>query len=150
PRVVPELAWPGNRVELPQLLAGPRIERASEALRVVVRRHRRALAHRGADDDHVLHDERRGVHADLAGLEIDLFALPFHDADLEIDDAVLAEGGDRCTGLRVQFDETVSGRHVDDAFVASAVGPVRDAAARQLSRRHGGALPLAHAVDPDD
>jgi hypothetical protein len=33
------------------------------------------------------------VDADLAGLEIDLLALPFHRTDLQIDDAVLAEGG---------------------------------------------------------
>ena len=52
-------------------------------------------------------------------------------------------------GLRVQLDELVAGRHVDDAVVALAVGPVRHAAARELPRRDRRALAFAQAVRPD-
>ena len=150
PRVVAELARPRNRVELPQLLAGPSVERARKAFRIVVSRHRRAFAHRRSDDDHVLDDERRRVDANLARLEIDLLALAFHDAEFQIDDAVLAERRHRRAGLRVQFDEPIAGRHIHNALVALAVSPVRNAAAGELARRYGGALAFAHAVDPDD
>ena len=49
---------------------------------------RRAFAERRADDDHVLDDGRRRVHADLAGLEIDRLAVAVDGADLQVDDAV--------------------------------------------------------------
>ena len=54
-----------------------------------------------------------------------------------------AERADRRAGLRVERDEPIAGRDVENALVALAVGPVRDAAARQLARRGGGALPFA-------
>src|SRR5207244_5297631 len=98
--------------------------------------------HRRADDDHVFHHGRRRMDADLARLEIDLLALAEHRADLEIDDPVLAERGDERSVLRAQLDEAIAGRHVDDPIVALAVGPVRDAASRELARRNGGALAL--------
>ena len=72
-----------------------------------------------------------------------------HRALLQIDDAVRAERADRRAVLRVERDQAVAGRDVEDAFVAAAVGPVRDAAARQLPRRDAGALSLAQAVRPD-
>jgi hypothetical protein len=89
------------------------------------------------------------VHANLAALEIDLLALPFDDADLQVDDTVFTERFDGRTGLRVELDETISGRDVHDALVATTVGPVRHAPTRQLARRHGGTLTFAHAVHPD-
>src|SRR6185436_982336 len=50
---------------------------------------------------------------------------------------------------RVERDQAVAGGDVEDALVALAVGPVRDAAARQLPRRNRGAVALAVAVRPD-
>ena len=50
-----------------------------------------AFLERRADDDDVVDDGRRRVQADLAGLEIDLLAVADDRADLQIDDAVLAE-----------------------------------------------------------
>src|SRR5258705_11791643 len=89
------------------------------------------------------------MDADLTGLEIDLLFGAVHDAHFRIHEAVLAEGGDRRAGLRVELRKPVAGRDVDDALVAAAVGPVRQSAARQLPRREAGALALAHAVGPD-
>src|SRR5205814_10330609 len=98
PAVVAEFARTWNRVELPQLFAGPRIVGAHQPLGVVVGRHRRPFAHRRPDDDDVFGDGGRGVTPDFSGLEIDLFAFAFHHADLEIDDAVLAEARHRRAG----------------------------------------------------
>ncbi len=86
--------------------------------------------------------------ADFRLLEVGLLAVD-HDADLEVDDAVLAEARNRLAGLRVERDEAVAGGDVDDAIVTLAVGPVGESAARQLARRPArGALALVHAVGP--
>ena len=66
---------------------------------------------------------------------------------LQVDDAVRAEAGDRLTGSRVERDEPVPGRHVEDALLF-AVGPVRQAAAGELSRRRLTARALVLAVHP--
>src|SRR5712691_2563907 len=89
------------------------------------------------------------MHPDFAGLQIDRLALAFDGADLQIDDAVLAERRDERAVLRVELDEPVAGRHINDAVVAFAVGPVRHAAARELPRRDRRAPPFAKAVRPD-
>src|SRR5262245_23904042 len=105
PRVVAELAWPRNRVELPDLLSGPDIERAGEALRVVVRDDGEAFLEGRADEHHVADDCWSRVHPDLTLLEIDLRAGSEDGAFLQIQDAVAAEALDRRAGLRVQLDE---------------------------------------------
>ena len=75
--------------------------------------------------------------------------LPFTTPTFRSTMPFLAERGDDGAGLRVERDEAVAGRHVEDALVALAVGPVRHAAARELARRDRGALALAQAVRPD-
>src|SRR5439155_16794427 len=60
-----------------------------------------------------------------------------------------AERGDWRAGLRAQLREAVPGRDIHDALVAAPVGPVRQAASRQLPWRDAGALAFAHAVRPD-
>jgi len=87
--------------------------------------------------------------ADLPGLEIDLLLVAVNGADLQIDEAILAERHDRRAGLRVQLREPIAGRHVDDALIAAAVGPIGEAASRELARRDAGALALADTVRPD-
>src|SRR5262249_4943903 len=82
PRVVAELARPGDGVEGPEQLAGPHVEGAHEPLRVVVRGDRRALAHRRADDHDILGDRRRRVDADFTRLEVNLLALTLDGANL--------------------------------------------------------------------
>ena len=49
-------------------------------------------------------------------------------ANLQIDDAVLAERGNGRAGLRIEGNHAVSGRHIDDSFLP-AVAPVSQAAA---------------------
>ena len=149
PRIVAELPRTRNRVERPQQLAALHVERAHEAFRVVVRLDRHPLFERGADDDDVLDDGGRRVEADLAGLQIDLLSLAEHGALLQIDDAAFAERLDHRSVLGVQRDEAIAGRHVEDALVALAVGPVRHAAARELPRRNRGAVAFTVAVRPD-
>src|SRR5207249_93086 len=111
------------------------VERPDDALRVVVRRDGRAFPEGRTDDHNVFRNRGRGVETDLACLQVDWLAIAEIRALLQIDDAVLAERADHAPGLGVERDETVARRDVQDAIVAAAVGPVRDAAARQLARR---------------
>src|SRR6185295_18221914 len=148
PRVVAELARTRNRVPRPDPASGPHVERTHNPFGVVVRDDRHPLFHRRADDDGVFHDERRRVHADLAGLEIDLLSRADDRALFQIDNAAAAERGDGLAGLRVQRYEPIAGRDEQYAIVTLAVGPVRDAASRQLPWRDSRARAFAHAVDP--
>src|SRR6185369_17791054 len=45
--------------------------------------------------------------------------------------------------------QAVPGRDIEDAFVAAAVAPVGEPAARQLARRHAGAFAFTQAVRPE-
>src|SRR5205807_10053512 len=101
-------------------------------------------------DHDVLRDGGRRVETNLAGLEIDLLALPEDGASLEVDDATLAEGLDHRAVLRVERDQTIARRHVEDAFVAFAVGPVGDAAAGELPGRDRGPIAFAITVRPPE
>ena len=94
PRLVTGLARARHRVEAPDLLAGAHVEGAHQALDVRAVEIAEAFEHRRADDDHVVDDGRRRVQADFALLEVDLHLLAVladHHADLEIDDALVAE-----------------------------------------------------------
>ena len=61
---LPNSPGPRNGVEDPQPLAGLRVEAADVALLVGLASWVRRRQMRGADDDHVVGDERRGVEAD--------------------------------------------------------------------------------------
>src|ERR1700704_3019622 len=89
------------------------------------------------------------MHSNLTRFKINLHAPPLYDPPLQIDDPVLPERGDRLAVLRVELDQAIAGRHVDDAVVAPAIGPERHATARELARRHGGALSFKQSVRPD-
>ena len=67
-----------------------------------------AFSHRRTNDGDIADDGRRGVDADLAGLKIDLLVRALDDADLQVDDAVGAEGRNHRSGLGVQRDETIA------------------------------------------
>ena len=87
------------------------------------------------------------MQPDLAGDEIHLLVVVF----LEIDDAVGAEARDDRAGLRVQRDQPVARRDVQDPRIVSRgrrARPVRQPAARQLSRRGGAARAFVLAVHP--
>ncbi len=149
PRVVAGLAGTRDGVERPEQLARANVERTHQAFGVVVRAHGGALAERRSDDHDVFDDGRCRVNADFAGFEVDRLAVAEKGADLQIDHAVGAERVDHRSVFRVERNQAIPGRDVQDAVVAPAVGPVRHAAARQLSRCDGGAASLAKAVGPD-
>ena len=143
PRVVAEFTDRRDGVEDPQALAGADVEAADEALHVGLAARDAAGPMRGADDDHVPRHERRRMQPDLAGDRIDLLVVVL----LQIDDAVLAEGRDRHAGLRVEREEAVAGRDVENPLLA-AVGPVRQATAREDARCVGAARAFILAVHP--
>ena len=60
------------------------------------------------DDHDVPGHGRRRMDADLAGLQIDLLVVALLDADLEVEDAVVAEGVDHRAGLGVELDQADS------------------------------------------
>src|SRR5262249_46344549 len=118
------LAWSWNRVELPQLLPGPDVKGANQTLGVVVSRNGSSLSEGRTNDDDITGDGRRRVNANLARFEIDLLFGAVHRTDLQVDEAAVAERADDAPGLRVQLDESVPSRDVDDALIARPVGPI--------------------------
>jgi hypothetical protein len=95
------------------------------------------------DDDRVSGNRRRGMQTNLAGDKVDRLIV----VQLQIDDATGAEARDRIAGFCVECDEAVARRHVENPFFA-AVGPVREAATRELPGRSRAALTFALAVHP--
>src|SRR4029453_656504 len=91
---------------------------------------------------------RRRVNTALPLHEIDLLTLAEHRAFLQIDDTVLAEGRDASAGLRIEREQTIPRRYIQDALVIPAVCPVRDAAPGQLPRRRRRAFAFALRVRP--
>src|SRR5262249_11055601 len=130
PGIVAEFARPWNRVENPETLPGLRVVTANVALLVRLAARRSARQVRRADDDDVADDEPRRVQAKFAGHEIHVLIV----FGLQIDDAVFAEGVNELTGLGVERDHLVARRHIKDPFFAT-VGPIRQAAPRELARR---------------
>src|SRR5437879_3905318 len=98
--------------------------------------------------DTVLRHRWRRMDADFTGHEIDRLAVAVHGHLFQIDDAVLAERLNRRAGPRIERHEPEPDRDVQDSLL-SAIGPVREAAARQLARRHGAALSFMLAMDPE-
>ena len=148
PRVVAEFAGTRNRVERPQPLSGAHVEPADQPFSVVVGLRRAAFEERRPDhDDAVCGDGGCRMHANLAGDQIDLLPFAEDHAGFQIDDAVGAEGGDARSGARVERDQAVAGRDVENPFVA-AVSPVGDATARQLPGRRRRPRAFVLRVDP--
>src|SRR5262249_22941263 len=148
PRVVAELTGRGNGIKSPELFSGPHIKGPNQTLGVVVRGDGRPFFHGRPDDHNVLDHNRCGMDADFTGFQIDLFVGAFDDTDFQINHAIFTERTDGSAGLRIERNEPVSGGHVQDTLVASAVGPVSDTASRQLSWRDSCTLALAKTVSP--
>src|SRR6185503_17684913 len=145
PRVVAVLAALRNRVEDPEPLARLHVVAADISLLVGLPLRRNAAAQmRGADDDRVAGDDRGSMQADLAVDQIHGLVV----FELQIDHAVLAEARDRVASLRVERDEPVAWRDVDNSLLA-AVAPVRKPASGKLARRGVTTRPLDFAVDPE-
>ena len=144
PRVVAELAQLRDGVEDPEPLAGLDVESADVALHVLKALRVRAGLAGGADDHDVVGDHRRGMQPDLAVHRIDDLVV----VQLQVDNAVAAEARRGHARLGIERDETIAGRHVQDALLA-AVGPVGETAARQLARRRRAARAFLLAVHPE-
>ena len=143
PGVVAELAGRGNRLEDPEALARAHVEPAHVPLDVALAGRHSTRSMCGSDDDDVPGDDGRGVQTDLTRERIDALIHLL----LEIDHAVLAEARDRAPGRRVKRDQAIAGGDVEDA-VLFAVGPVGEAAARELPWRRRTAWSFVEAVDP--
>src|ERR1041385_756319 len=145
PGLVARLALLWDRVKDPEALAGAHVEPAHVAFIVLETPGRGAFAKRRADDDHVATHDRRALESDLAGREVGRDGLV--DVGLEIDGPVRAEARDSRARLRVERDEAIARRDVEDSLLAS-VSPIREAAPGELSRRGRSALALVLPVNP--
>ena len=143
PRVVAVLVGARNRVEDPLANARRRVEAPHVALRVA-HRPRRAPRHvRRAHHHRVARHQRRRVQADLPRQRVDVLIHVLH----QVHDAVVAEIGQPRARLRVQPDQPVARRHVEDLPVAPVVA-VRQAPARPPPRRVLRPLALVEPVHP--
>src|SRR5690348_3691139 len=115
PGVVAEFSRTRNRVEYPKALAGADVESADVAFNVGLAAGHSARAVGGADDHRVPSHHWSSVQTDFARHGIDLLIIVL----LEIDDSVLAEAGYRHAGFRVQRDQAISRRDVQDSFLTS-------------------------------
>ncbi len=129
----------------PETLAGSDVEAANISFIVLETLRRGAFAESRADDDHVSADDRRALESDFAGDQIGQDGLV--DVRLEIDSALDAEIRDSRAGLRVERDEPVARRDVEDSFFAT-VGPVCEAASGELPGGRGAARPFVLPVHP--
>src|SRR5262245_42733371 len=149
PRFVAKFAGTGDRVERPQQFAGAYVERAHDAFGVVVRADGRPFTERRSDDRHVIPNRRRGMPPNLSFLEIDRLAVAVHSANFQINDAVVTKRADRRAVFRIQLDQAVTRGHVQNAFIAAAVSPIRESTAGQLTWREPRAKTFAQTVLPD-
>jgi len=133
-------------VEDPKPLAGARVVPTDVALHVAPAARVPAGAVGGANDDHVAGHDRRGVQPDLAGCQVDRLVV----VTLQVDHSVDAELGHRPAGLRVERDQPVARRHIDDPrFVAARrPAPVGQPAPGESSRCRVATRPFNQAVNP--
>ena len=132
PGLVAELALLGNRVELPELLAGAHVVAAH-----VARRRQlvpRSVADHGPDDHDVADDDRRGHQLVFAARHVAPDALECVDRTAD------PESFDRPAGACVERPEVgIAGREEDARRLA--VGPVGDAPRVEAGVRRPVALP---------
>ena len=144
PGVVAELVGARHRVEDPLPLAGARVEPADVPLDVLQGPRRAARQMRGADQNRVAGDDRRGVQADLAGHQVDVLV----HALFQVDDAVGAEAGEPLPGRQVQPDQLISGGDIKDLSRAAVVS-IGEAASGAATRRVRATLPFVEAMHPE-
>jgi hypothetical protein len=130
-------------MEDPQAFAGPCVVPPHVALDVAHALRVSAGPVRRADDDDAAGDDGRGVQPDFAGDRVDLLVV----LELQIDDPRVPESRHGASRSRVERDQLVAGRDVDDALVLS-VRPVREAAAGKLPRSRVAAGALIEAEHP--
>ena len=99
----------------------------------------------GADDDDAVGDDGGGVQADLSPDRIDLLI----ESLLQIDDPVGPESHNPLTGRRVERDELVAWRDVEN-LPGPAIVPVRETAARKPAGRGLTALAFIDSMHPQE
>ena len=98
---------------------------------------------RGADDDRIAGDDRRGMETELAGNRVDHLIV----LELQIHQAVLPEAWNRTAGLGIERNQLIALRDVENALFLP-VAPVRETAAGKPARRPLGALAFVEAEHP--
>ena len=144
PSVVPLLAGSRDGVENPLPLAGPHVITSDVAHRHFFGRRHAARRKSVADDDDISDDDPRRARADGIVHEVDVLIQAFS----EVDDPVPPEIRVGLSCLRVDRHHEVRRRDEEDALVL-AVRPIRQAAARRLTRRAIAALAFFEAIDPE-
>src|SRR5215469_7365666 len=122
-----EFAGLGNGVEDPQTFSAADVVAADVPFDVLETLRHTAGAVGGADDDDVVGDHRSGVQADVGAEGIDLLVVVV----FQIDRTAFAEACDRDAGFRVQGNQAIAGRDVENALF-TIVGPIGEAAAGEL------------------
>src|SRR5262245_18575642 len=145
PRVVSRLALLRNRVEDPETFAGSHIETPNVPFIVLETPRRCSFAERRADDDDIAADDRRALKSDLTCHEVGQNRLV--DVRLEIDDAVRSKARNGRAGLRIERDQTIARRDVEDSFLSS-VGPIGETASGMWTRGRRAARAFVFAMHP--
>ena len=143
PCVVAEFAGARDGVEDPEALTGAHIEAAHVAFHIGLAVRHAAGEMCRSDNDDVVCNCGRGRKADITLDQIHGLIV----VELEIDDAMAAEGRNRDTVLRVQRYESVAERDIVNAFLPT-VGPVGQAAAGDGARRVVTSYAFDFAVHP--
>ena len=127
----------------PEPLAGPHIEPTDVTLYIFPALGSASREVCGPDDHHILGDHRRRMQAHLAGHEVDILIVVL----LEVDHATFAETWNGHAGFRVQRDQAVARRNVQDPLFL-AIGPIGHPVPGKLPGCVGAAHALVLAMDP--
>src|SRR5437588_1263055 len=127
PRFGPIFVRQRNRMENPEALSGSYIKSADIALHVLFTHRNAPRSVRRADDDGVAGDDWRSMESDVGIHQIDFLII----VRLQIDGAVTAKPRYQVAGFRIQRDQPVPRRDVENSFFP-AITPIRQAASGQL------------------
>src|SRR5437588_3340800 len=115
-------------MENPEALSSPDIESSDVALHILFTHRNAAGFVRRSDDHRVARDDRCGMESDVRAQQIDFLII----LQLQIDATVPAEARYHIAGLRIERDQPVTRRDIEDSFF-SAVTPIRQSASGQLA-----------------
>src|SRR5690606_23490064 len=137
------LAWHGDSVENPQSFTRTNVKATNIAFDVADTAWIAASTVSGANNNHVVCNDGRGVKTNLSGNGIyRLVGILF-----EVHYAIVSEPGVRSTGAGIQGYHLITWCDIENATLV-AVAPVRQPSARQLSGRRLTSLSFVEAIDP--
>src|SRR5262245_8124039 len=132
-------------MEDPEPFAGANIETPNVPFIILETPRRRSFAERGADDDDIAADDRRALESDLTCHEVRENRLI--DVRLEIDDAVRSKARNGRAGFRIERDQTIAWRDVEDSFL-SPVGPIGETPSGKWTGGRRTAWTFVFSMDP--